>query len=159
MVDVILSWPEITVGSQAGVLRHVDNLRKQRHDAHGFKGDGWGANIEGALAEMAVAVKLNRYWLPVTEGSLDALPGDVGKVQVRSTKNPNGRLILHRDDPDDAHFIFVRGPFLERNGLRFTLVGWIKGTDAKREEWWADPSGSNRPAFFVPNEALGSFPA
>jgi hypothetical protein len=146
-VKVKLTGYEMLIAAQAGVMRQVEAIRRERADNHGFAGDGWGVHIEGAGAELAVAKATGLFWEAVVKNP-DALPGDVGEVQVRSTTRPDGRLIVHREDPDDTLFIFVTGKLPE-----YTIRGAIPSTAAKDEKFWADPA-KGRPAFFVPHGAL-----
>lgn len=69
--------------------------------------------------------------------------------EVRQTPYDSGRLILHRDDADDARFALVTGQLGE-----YSIRGWILGSEGKDDEWWGDPQGG-RPAYFVPQSALG----
>lgn len=132
-----------------GCWREVYNVQKGRgRDAHGFKGDGWGINVEGGVAEYAVAKGLNLFWSGVVGTPLQ-LRGDVGQLQVRSTALKTGRLILHPKDHDEDTFVFVIGQDCE-----FRIQGWILAEDAKQSRWWSDPSGKDRPAFFVPRDEL-----
>jgi hypothetical protein len=151
---VLLSWHEAKEATEIGVKRQISNLKDERPDAHGFTGDGWGAHIEGALAEKAVAKHLDRYWLAVVSGDPKILQGDVGNLQVRSTMHASGRLILHKADPDGSVFISVIGPAYSNVGVTFDIVGAIRARDGKRDEWWEDPSGKGRPAYFVPRAML-----
>lgn len=77
---------------------------------------------------------------------------DTGKFEVRTTKYKTGRLILHPKDRDNCIFILVIGNIFENNS--FDLVGWIMGKEGKQAQYWIDPTGRNRYAFFVPQEKL-----
>ena len=83
----------------------------------------------------------------------DTSADDVADWQVRSTRGPTNRLIVHKTDHDDKRYILVRADL-----PRFVLVGWILGRDAKRDEWWTDPTGKGRWAYFVPASALHPMP-
>ena len=131
----------------SGLLRQIENLKAERYDAHKFSGDGWGAHIDGALAELAVAKALNHYWLPVVSGDPRRLTGDVGDYQVRSTTIRAGSLIIHPTDPDNARFFLVIN-----TTPTYNVVGSILGSQAKDPRWWRTDTG--RPAFFVPQQAL-----
>jgi len=39
---------------------------------------------------------------------------------------------------------------------KYSIKGWILGAEGKRKEYWSDPTGKDRPAFFVPQSALHS---
>lgn len=130
--------------------RQTDNLTNGRSDAYGYRGNGWGLHIEGGIAEYAVAKHLNLFWSGVVSDPF-VLPGDVGHVQVRSTCYPHGRLVVHPRDSDEDIFIHVIGNPAARE---YKIMGWYVGGEAKRDEWWEDPQGSNRPAYWVPNAEL-----
>jgi hypothetical protein len=93
-----------------------------------------------------VAKSLGAYWHGFASDPF-ALPGDVGRVQVRSTTREDGCLIVQRADPDDAWFVLVVGRV-----PTFRLAGWLPGAEAKRPEWWR--ANAPHPAFFVPQHAL-----
>jgi hypothetical protein len=144
--EIRLTFPELTLAGVIGVFRNVSGLQKRSH-RHGYTGDGWGVNINGAAAEMAVARYFDRFWSPLALGDLSAQPGDVGPYQVRSTTRTMGSLILHEDDPDDARFyLVITEPPLCR------IVGWISGRDGKQARWWREDV--REPAYFVPQSAL-----
>jgi hypothetical protein len=147
MVDVTLTWSELTTAAFIAIRRQIQNLANGRPDRFGAPvEDGWTLHIEGAAGEMAVAKAAGRYWC----GSLNDLKADdVGLLQVRTRSRHSYELILHPGDPDDRAFVLVTG-----RAPAFRIHGWIMGVDGKREEWWADPSGKNRPAYFVPTDSL-----
>lgn len=151
MITIGLTSGELQIAAAVGVLRQLENLGKQRPDAYGAPIDeGWQIHIEGAAGEQAFAKWSNRYW----SGNLGNLrAADVGsKVQVRTTRHATGRLILHPDDekdPPDDVFVLLTGA-----APTFCIRGWIYGRDGKTDAYWTDPTGKNRPAFFVPQSAL-----
>lgn len=146
-MNVTLSWAEVFQGANAGVMRHLLNLKDGNRHAHGYSGgEGWELHITGALGELAFAKLTNRYWESVAS-DFRSLIGDVGRHQVRTTARENGCLIVHERDPDDAMFFLVIG-----TAPTFYVAGGIQGSAAKSEEWWRTDTG--RPAFFVPQDAL-----
>lgn len=141
-----LNWHEVLQAVVVGGQRQIEAKRRGISDAHGYAGDGWGIDIEGAAAEMAYAKGCDRYWLSVVDDP-HLLPGDVGRVQIRSTPRANGCLLLHPDDPDSAMFVLAIG-----RTPTFEFIGWGNAGDLKRPEYWREDTG--RPAFFVPQSAL-----
>jgi hypothetical protein len=104
-------------------------------------------HIMGACAEMAVAKLLNRYW----SASVDTYTrgADVGKViQVRWRSKDHYRLIVRPHDKEEHFYFLVRGRAPE-----FNVVGFIRGKDAKRQEWYEE-HGGYAGAYFVPDKAL-----
>ena len=147
MADVRLTWREITMGAAVGVARRVRSLAQGLTDSYGYNGedDVWSREVNGALAEMAVAKHLGLYW----DGSVDTFKRpDVGTLQVRHTVRLDGCLILRPHDPGDGIYVLVTG-----QAPMFTIVGCLRGEDGRRDEWVRDP-GSVRPAHFVPQSEL-----
>jgi len=145
MSKVTLSSCEIFQGAMIGVMRRVRDMKAGRSERHNVPaGGGWQRDIEGALGEVALAKSLNVF---IADHNDMKCP-DVGSVDCRMTPRENGRLIIHPDDPDDRAFYLVTGAYGD-----YVVRGWIRGGDAKRVEWWTDPSGG-RPAYFVPQDAL-----
>ena len=146
-VAVHLEWPEVYRAAEVGIMRQVSACQKKRADCYGLNpADGWSAHIEGACGELAVAKYFDRFWSG-TIGQVDQ--SDVGEYEVRTSDRQNARLILHPNDKDGARFFLVTG-----HAPDFELVGWIYARDGKRPEFWTDPTGKNRPAFFIPQSAL-----
>jgi len=143
---ITLTWPEMYHGGMCGVLRRQSSLRAGLRDRWGLDDDGYSRDVGGALAELAVAKYLGRYWTGLNGRIKD---DDVLGLQVRWTAPHCNRLVLHPDDADAAPFVLVTGVAPE-----LTLRGWILGREGKQPEYWADPTGTDRPAFFVPQAAL-----
>lgn len=146
MRKVVLTKSEMFMAALTGVQRQIESVADGRKDKHGYDGqDGWGIHIEGAMAEIAVAKALNRYW---DAGVNTFKAGDVGNIQVRHTKLAGGRLIVREGDTSEDVFVLVTG-----TSPAYSVLGWIRGMDAKKEEYWQAPAG--RPgAYFVPQSHL-----
>lgn len=143
---VSLSLSEILHAANAGTLRVVENIKLGRAGSHGLNSNtDWQLHIEGAMAECALAKFLNVYW----EGKGKFNGVDVGDVDVRSTRYDNGKLIIHPSDDDNRKYYLLTG--IDGN---YIVRGWIWGRDAKNQMYWSDPSGKNRPAYFVPQDKL-----
>lgn len=146
-MKVTLTTREMLIASQAGAMRRVEGIHKGRVERWGVAPEGrWDRDIEGAGAEMAVAKAIGLYWQPVVADPA-TLPGDVGQLQVRTTSRPDGSLILHPSDPDDARFYLVTGLM-----PHYHIAGSIIGGIGKDAEYWRE--NVPHPAFFVPQEAL-----
>lgn len=142
---VTLTKIEYLNAAYAGFIRQYIARMNGQTDRYGFQGGRYDADIQGSVAEFVASLALDKSWRGTgTIGSDDIS----SKIQVRSTDRANGRLIVHPDDDDKHRFVLVVGQFPD-----FGVPGWIFGRDAKRQEWWQDPTG-NRPAFFVPQSAL-----
>jgi hypothetical protein len=127
----------------------VSALFRGRPDAYGCSpGYGWQHHCDGAAAEMAVAKWLGVYWEPLApEGDLSRILGDVGEYEVRSTRNPQGSLILHERDAGDKMFYLVINA-----APRFVIAGSLLAADGKRNEFWRTDRPT--PAYFVPQDFL-----
>lgn len=153
-MDVTLTTDELRLWAARGVERRCSAVDKKRSGAHGLRINPrahlWEMDIEGLLAEAAVAKALGIYYAPVT-GALDTALGDVTKgVQVRSTQYPDGCLLIHNSDSDDDRFVLVTG-----SQGKYVIQGWIKGGFGKEPKWWRTYQG--RSAFWVPQAALHPF--
>lgn len=103
--------------------------------------------ILGACGELAVCKSVNKFWSP----SVNTFHGiaDAGhNVEVRTTQRINGSLIVRDNDPDDRWYYLVVG-----TPPTMTVVGYIKGSEAKRDQWLRDPH-KHRLSWFVPQDAL-----
>jgi hypothetical protein len=145
--DVSLSWAEMLLGCFAGCMRQVQNMKDARHNAYGMPDKlSWGENIEGVLAEMALAKALNKYWCGKGEfGDVDIRPD----IECRSTSGHDNRLILHKSDKDERKYYLITG---QRGN--YEVKGWCYGHDGKKTNFYDDPTGKNRPAYFVPQSEL-----
>lgn len=144
---VEMDWVDITDQGLTMVLRQTVNLKKGRAHAHGFKGLGFDEHWMGCVSENAVARWRNVYWDSLKLGVVDC-----HDVQVRAVLEIGRRLILHPEDPDDQPYISV---LIDLSALPTVFLrGWIMGRDGKRQEFWCDPEGKKRHAFFVPNKLL-----
>jgi hypothetical protein len=133
--------------AMVGVNRMIDNLTNRRSNRHGEKSWGvWQRHVEGAMAELAVAKYLGLEWAPEIGNISES---DVSGIEVRSTHHQNGRLIIHKEDDSYSAFVLAIG----MNG-EYRLAGWCYAFDAKRPEFWQDPTGKGRPAYFVPQNRL-----
>lgn len=141
-----LTPSEMFMAAQVGVMRQVENVKAGRVPAHGCgDANNWQIHCEGAMGECALAKALGIYW--TGKGRLRA--PDVGEVDVRTTEIPSGRLILHKEDPDDRAFYLLIGV----NG-RYEVKRWCYGREGKKDEFWEDPTGKGRWAYFVPQSEL-----
>lgn len=142
---------EIRRWAYAGVDRRVSAMERGRRGAHGFnRSDYWQLDLEGLLAEAAVAKALNVYFAPIT-GALDTRMGDVlPGIQVRSTKYLSGSLLVHNSDADDDRFVLVTGAQGD-----YHVRGWIFGKRGKLKKYVKEYKG--RSAYWVPQDALAPF--
>ena len=143
---VILTPAEILSAAISGVMRQSHVIKKDLQGRYDEPlDDCWQRHIEGALAECAMAKHLNLYW----QGKGDVGGRDIGINEVRSAQYHHYRLMLHPIDKDDSKYWFLTG----RYGT-YKIHGWIMGVDGKQPEYWEDPTGNNRHAYFLPGSKL-----
>lgn len=146
-MKVQLTPMEVWQAAMVGIARRIDS--KKKNLSNRAPGDHqWQVDIEGALAEMAVAKGLNCY-AGLTIGNFGG--ADVGKYHVRHSQRSDACLIIRPEDIANAWYVLVTGVEGE-----YVIHGYINGTDARQREWWKEPN--NRPgAWFVPQAALTQF--
>lgn len=147
-VTVRLEWYELQQAAIVGINRRIKALHAGGKETHGFDGDrAWTVDIEGAAGELAVAKVLGVYW----SGSINTFKfgADVGHLQVRTMGKEHYGLLIRPNDDDAAIFVLVVG-----RAPQFRVVGFIRGIDAKKQEWFQS-FGNGRPAaYFVPQDRL-----
>lgn len=151
-MKVTLNPDEILQAALVGVKRNINaigrgNFQVNKPDQNKL----WQSHIEGAMGEMAVAKVANKFWSTGTKDD-----SDIGEWEVRTT-HANGILVIRQRDVDKGKanktFILVRGSY-----GNYDVVGWIKGVDAIKDEYWRDPTNTGRPkAWFFPTNKLNSF--
>jgi hypothetical protein len=132
-----------------GGKRRISALEKRRTGAHGFNRnyEAWSLDIEGVMGELAAAKALGLPYDPVVD-ALDTDKGDIGPgLQVRSTRYPQGSLLIHGSDRDDDKFILVTGS----DGV-YDIRGWIHARDGKIDKLWKIYKG--RGAYWVGQDWL-----
>jgi hypothetical protein len=142
-------------------IQNCDEIGRRRQAATGHLPDAHGLepaqrllrHQQGARAEKAVSVALGLPWVPEVDDYREIGGNDVGPYGVRATEYTTGGLILHPKDEDERVFILVvaRAP-------DFTLVGWLRGADGKRQEFWNDTKLRRSPAYLVEQRLLHTEP-
>lgn len=118
--------------------KHKYKAKKSDMDAYGWY---------GFAAEIALAKYLGNIhgYNPNIKGS--ATP-DVGDYDVRQTRWPTGKLIIHPHEADDRITVLVTG---QENV--YYMRGWLQNIDAKQKEYWTELN-KGRPAYCVPQRFL-----
>lgn len=133
--------------AQVGAMRRIESLKKGFKPASGCDTSApWQIDIEGAMAECAVAKALGVYWSRGAWGK-----ADIGRnVQVRHTKLQQGRLLVRPNDEGDEPFVLAIGG----DGV-YRIAGWLYGRECKQPEWLMTTKGrEDSPAYFAPQDAL-----
>jgi hypothetical protein len=148
-VIVTLDPAEALMASYVGCRRRVASLARGCQDRHGYDGkNAWQIDIEGALAELAVAKALDLHW----GGTVNAWKrADLGRnYQIRTTVYPAGKLIVRALDAIDDVYILV----VQINPLTFKVVGQINGLEARQTQWWTRPDPQRPGCWAIPQSAL-----
>jgi hypothetical protein len=144
---VTLSWEEMEMGVALGSRIVISSLQQGRPLMYGQPDFDWTNNIEGTLAEMAVAKALG---LPFTPKRPQHQDPDLGSdIQVRWTPKSANSLIVRQSDPRGHRFILVTG-----KAPSLTLRGWMVGAEATQPQYWRELDNGRPPAWFVPQSAL-----
>ena len=151
---VMLTEVEQRMAIQSGQERRIQSAAQKLKDKDfgiSITGRRWDIDIEGAAAEMAYAKFRDFYW----GGHVGSFKGaDVGSLaQSRHTVRSDGCLIIRDDDSPSHFYILVIGQMPV-----YEIAGWIKGSDAKVDEYLRDPGPNGGPrCFMIPQKALKNF--
>jgi hypothetical protein len=145
--EINLTPSEQHISNLVAELRNGENVKLGIRGKFGGRANGVEENLIGVPAEMAVAKYLGLYWEPEFKKKqpVDIKPD----IQVRASVTLNARLLLHDEDRDTDKFVWVI-----KQGNTYTAKGWILCSEGKRLTRLTDPSGDDRPAYFVANEKL-----
>lgn len=148
--QLLMEWYEIEVGGYVAGKRALDCVinRRTPRGPRQFREFGE-ANVQGVMAEMAVAKYIGAYWWPTinTFHARDDLPGG---FEIRShADNERGYLIIRGTDKPGAIYVLVTGI-----APRLWVRGWFRANEPRPAEWQVQ--GEN--TWFVPIAALHEFP-
>lgn len=152
IASVVLTKSEMEMAALIGCQRQIECLVAGRKYGYGLdeqNTNGWEMHVEGAMAELAYCKYRKKYW----SGSVNTFKSpDCGTdTEIRSSKLMNASLIVRDNDSDDSFYVLVIG-----TAPNFRICGWIKGCDAKIEQFKRAPNG-RPPAYFVPQCELKPF--
>jgi hypothetical protein len=122
-VTITLNPDEIQYGANVGIMRSMDSIRGGFNKPSFYQKRDWNVDIEGALAEMAMAKMLNVYW----DGHIKSFKNaDIdGQFQIKSTNHRNGSLVFRPADKEVYTYILVI-----TDCPHYTIVGGISGRRA-----------------------------
>lgn len=131
-MKITLTPAEQTVAKSLAVMRQQIARAVARVDQQIGEQDGWETDEQGIGGEFAVARAFNVY--PCLELNPDSgfdLLINGKKVDVKTTKYPNGRLLakLNQRDDEVEVFLLVTGKFPE-----FTIVGYAATDELLNKE-------------------------
>lgn len=148
MTQIVLDGAEMMLAANAGIMRHIENIKKGVKPSYGAGNQNdWQLDIEGAMGEFVLAKYLGVFW----HGKGKMRGDDAGIYQVRTSQRDDADLILHPKDEDEKIYWLVTGV----NGI-YQIRGFLKAKDGKQEKWWRN-GAPGRPAFFVPQSELISY--
>jgi hypothetical protein len=144
--EVQLTMQEVATAAVNGVWRRISAMGHNRPNDQKYDGkNAWQIDVEGALAEMALAKALKLYWT----GAAKIRAVDVGDShEARHTQLEVGSLIVYEKDKPDYLYWLVIGV----HG-KYTIHGWMTGKEAQQDKYWRK-EGVRSPAFFVPQGEL-----
>ncbi len=149
---ITLNETDLALAAEVAQQRNLSQRQAGRQDGL-VKGDSLERDIQGAEAELAVSRALQLPWegkfLPINVwDKWKHLGNDVGRLEVRSTNLPTGRLILHHGDKDKVPYLLV----ISSERPIFNIVGWMFGEDGKQKKYWC--KHVPRPCFLIPQNHL-----
>jgi hypothetical protein len=130
-VLVTLSVEEAITAAINGLRRQIfalsRGLEDDSEDDHAF-----GSHIYGAIAEFALARRLNRFWAPNIGLTDEREVGGLIDVKTRQLPGAGADLSIRPNDADERPYVLA----ISRRGLTIELVGWLCSHEAKaRGEW------------------------
>jgi len=147
--EITLNDNELYAAGMVGVRRRVESIKRRLSGTTAPNASGkfrsevpWDSEIEGVAGEVAVAKALQLYWGFDVNTFKDP---DVGPYQVRTTDSIKKSMIMRPKDSSEEIYILVAG-----RTPKFTVIGWIYGFDAKRDEYWGIRGSGGDPAWWIP---------
>ncbi len=147
-MKITLDQEEFNRAIKVGELRQSESTRKNLQDKHGLDpAQGLKVHVEGACGELAVSKALGVSW----DASVNTFKkfGDLGDIEVRTASKANYCLIVRQADIDSRIFILA----IRLSPREFDIIGWILGSNAKKDKWLKAPNGREK-AWFVPQDEL-----
>ena len=140
---VELTVHEMYVAGVVGLRRNLEAIYHKRAPRFPEKvtGELFGFHILGAMAEVAVAKYLDKFWT-CHVNHFDE--GDLGDYEIRYSK----RKDLKIRERDTGIVISVTGTPPE-----FVIAGWADATEAKKNYTATSPR-EGPPAYFIPHDKL-----
>ena len=99
---------------------------------------------------MAFAKALNLYWSGSGENYLNDT--DVGGIQVKSTANPHGGLLVQKETLETAKAQRARW-VLVRGDIHYEICGWLFGSEILQMKQYYR-TDIRYPAFIIPDHEL-----
>lgn len=154
MIRVKLTLDEFTKATQVVVRRMIESEKQGLNHASTYQRNFVERLTEetiGACGELAVCKAFGWEWSE-SVNTFHEIPDVADNVEVRSTGHLDGSLIVRDNDDETRWYVLVVG-----KPPNMTVVGRIKGYEARQNQFVRNPHGHRR-AWFVPQNALEKFP-
>jgi len=151
MKKINLKFPEFDLAVNTARLRMAVSIASNRRFGAQTGNRNWvqrhNDEVIGACGEIAVA-KLGKFYFVPGLNEFHSVPDVFRDVEVRSTANEHGMLVVRDNDVLERRFVLaiVRGSAV-------VLAGWIYGTEGAKSEYLGNPN-NNTPAWFIPINKL-----
>lgn len=151
-IRISLDYSVIQYAAYVGAWRQIEAIKRNAANGRTSPRTGWQYNIDGAMAEAAVATWLGVWWDggPHKFKEQPDIVTPSGGYEIRANGSPHGDLILTDRDSPDAIYILV----LTAEAPIYELCGWTKGEDGMTGRWKRKPRADFAPAHFVPQDEL-----
>jgi len=146
---------EIAIANLIGNLRNCVARSLNVGDKKMGKQDPLEIDVDGMLAEMAFCKAWNiypDYTINPRQGGVDAITKNGTKVDIKSTRNPNGRLLIHKNKKVGEVDRYVLAII---DGDKVYLVGFIDEKSALDSKYLNDLGHGE--GFVIPRAALIPF--
>jgi len=151
-VTVTLTAEQVDLAYDVAKRRNGIHRANNRADGN-VNGQSLAVDIDGAMAELAVCVAYNKPW----ENAFVSLERwdnerrmlhDVAHLEVKSTRHPNGCLLVQKQFSDEPPYVLV----ITARAPEFRLAGWLYGWEVKQAKFWR--TDVPRPCYMAPQNAL-----
>lgn len=147
MIKITLTDEQVYYSGGIGLRRQLEAMKRGLKDKPSVKSrQGWTIHIEGAAAELAGCLALGIDW----PASINTGKQADASIQLEFKRRIESwyDLTIRNGDLPDRIYVLVTGKI-----PNFVVVGWIRGRDGMKPEYWGDPNG-NGSAWFVPQSKL-----
>jgi len=140
-----LTPSEVALAAQIGSRRFIESKFSDRKEKIGAS-DGWNNNIEGCLAEVALAKHLNAWFDPNLMKFGEA---DVLDWHVRSTHHENGHLYMAEYEKTGKYILMI-GKF-----NKWRIAGWCNAEEVRKPEYFRTMREDRKvPCYWIPQNEL-----
>lgn len=155
--SVTLTVDEALVALELAEFRHHQGKRNSRNPRWGQKRN-LSDDVHGAMVEAGVALFCNDFSEWSRRQLADTWGPDTERYEIRGSKHPRGRLILHKDEKyPDMPVVF--GTYDSGKGEEWdrevVICGWLASIlDGQDDRFWGQPRGFRNEVFAIPQSDL-----